>query len=205
MWRATIVTEPTDEPINEREVKEHCRIEVGETGEDEFIRSLIVTARKYVEQITGRAILDQTWDLYLDDWPEGDVIVIPKPPLIWTVADSYVKYTDSDDTTHTFYNVGPPVTYDYDVDTDSEPGRIVLKYGESWPCATLRPMNPINIRFDCGWTEPANVPDGIKSAMKLLIADMYEIREPKIIGATVQTLDTVDILLASYRLWDWNV
>lgn len=199
MWKATIVTKPTDEPINEREAKEHCRVEVGDTEEDEFIKSLIVTARKYVEQITGRAILDQTWDLYLDSWPEGDAIVIPKPPLIWTVADSSIKYTNSSDVEATF------AVANYDVDTDSEPGRVVLKYGKSWPSTTLRPMNPINLRFDCGWTEPPNVPDGIKSAMKLLVSDMYEIREPKIIGATVQTLNTVDTLLYPFRLWDWRV
>ena len=198
MWKATIVTEPTEEPINEREAKEQCRIEVGDTEEDEHINSLITTARKYVEQVTGLALLDQTWDLYLSNWPDGNEIKIPKPPLIWTTADCYVKYTDSDDVEYTF------AAASYDVDTDSEPGRIVLKYGESWPSITLRPMNPINIRFDCGWTEPPNVPAGIKHAIKLLVADMFEVRETKVIGASVEILDTVDMLLYPHRIWDWR-
>lgn len=197
--RTTIVTEPDQEPINEREAKEQMRVEVGETVEDEFIKSLITTARRYIEQITGRALLDQTWNMYLDEWPDGDEIKIPYPPLIWTAADSSIVYTDSGETEATF------AAANYDVDRDSEPGRIVLKYGKSWPVVTLRPMNPIKVCFDCGWAEPENVPAPLKHAIKLMVADMYEVREPTIIGVGVATLKTVDRLLWPYINWTFKI
>ena len=199
MWKATIVTEPIEEPINEREAKEQCRVETGDTEEDEFIKTLITTARMYVEQVTGRALLKQTWDMYLDEWPEGDTLQVPKPPLIWTVASSSIKYTNSSDVEATL------AITEYDVDTDSDPGQIVLKYGKSWPSATLRPMNPINLRFDCGYVEPPNVPSGLKHAIRLLVADMFEMRETKVIGASVAVLDTIDMLLYPHRVWNWRV
>lgn len=192
----TLEIEPAEEPVELREAKIQMSLEEGETIEDEFIDTLIKTAREYVEKATGYALLDQTWSYYLNEWPSGNEIILPYPPLIWTVADSYIKYRDSDGTLYTFENVGPPVTYDYDVDTDSEPGRIVLKYGEVWPSATLQPMNPIRIYYDCGWTDPEDVPATYKHIMKLLISDMYENREPTIIGVSATTLKTIDRLFA---------
>jgi len=56
-----------------------------------------------------------------------------------------VYYTDTDYTQNTFS------TDYYNVDTSSEPGRIVLEYGDNWPTASLSPENPIEIEFTCGY------------------------------------------------------
>jgi hypothetical protein len=56
-----------------------------------------------------------------------------------------VKYTDTDDDETTFSS-----SY-YSVDTDDEPGRIVLDYGQSWPSVALSPLNPIEVQFVCGY------------------------------------------------------
>lgn len=202
----TLEIPPTEEPVELREAKIHMSMEEGETIEDEYIESIIIkAAREGVELITGRALLNQTWSYYLNEWPDGNEIKLPRPPLIWTVANSYITYTDSDGTVHTFENAGPPVTYDYDVDTDSEPGRIVLKYGESWPSATLQPMNPIRIYYDCGWKDPEDVPAMLKAAILLTASDMYENREPTLIGVSAQTLKTLDRILYNYTDWTWKV
>jgi len=200
----TLEVPPTEEPVELREARTHMSMEEGETIEDEYIESILIkAAREYVERRTGRAILDQTWSYYLNEWPDGNEILLPYPNLIWTVADSYIKYTDSDGTVHTFENAGP--TYDYDVDTNSEPGRIVLKYGESWPSDTLQPMNPIHIYYDCGWTDPEDVPAMLKAAILLVTSDMYENREPTLIGVSAQTLKTLDRILYAYTDWTWKV
>ena len=196
----TLEVAPLEEPVELREAKIHMRIEEGETIEDEFIDTLIKAARECVESMTGRALLDQTWSYYLSEWPEGDEILLPRPPLIWTAVDSYLKYTDSDGTETTF----TPAT-NYVVDTDREPGRIVLAYGQSWPSGTLHPRNPIHIYYDYGWTDPEDVPAMLKVAIKLLAADMYEYREPTIANVSVKTLDTVDKLIRDHTDHTWKM
>lgn len=196
----TLEIPPTEEPVELREAKTHMSMEEGETIEDEYIEDIIIkAARESVESITGRAILDQTWSYYLDEWPDGNEILLPYPNLIWTVADSSIKYTDSDGTETTM-----PTT-DYVIDTNRKPGRIVLEYGKVWPSATLHPMNPIHIYYDCGWTDPENVPAMLKAAILLVISDMYENREPTLIGVSTQTLKTLDRILYAYTDWTWKV
>ncbi|MFH2075423.1 MAG: phage head-tail connector protein, partial [Pseudomonadota bacterium] len=58
---------------------------------------------------------------------------------------THVKYTDTDGTQTT------RSTDEYNVDTDSDPGRIQLDYGYSWPSASLHPKNPIEVQFVCGY------------------------------------------------------
>lgn len=187
----TLENEPAEEPIELREAKIHMSLEEGETIEDELIDSSIKAAREYVEKISGYALLDQTWSYYLDEWPTGNEIILPYPPLIWTTADSYIEYTDSAGTAIRLTH-----TTDYVVDTNRRSGRIVLAYGKTWPSVDFHPMNPIHIYYDCGWTDPENVPAIYKQIMKLLISDMYENREPTIIGVSATTLKTIDRLIA---------
>ena len=187
----TLEIEPVEELIELREAKTHMSLEEGETIEDEFIDTLIKVAREYVEKASGYALLDQTWSYYLNEWPKGDEIILPYPPLIWTEANSYIKYTDSAGTVTTL-----TITTDYVIDTDRRPGRIVLAYGKTWPSPDFHPRNPIHIYYDCGWTDPENVPATYKHIMKLLISDMYENREPTIIGVSATTLKTIDRLIA---------
>ncbi|HOD72239.1 MAG TPA: hypothetical protein PKO27_14500, partial [Deltaproteobacteria bacterium] len=46
-------------------------------AEDDLLGDILTTAREHVEDITGRAILTQTWDAYLSEWPDGDHIILP--------------------------------------------------------------------------------------------------------------------------------
>lgn len=166
------------------------------TAEDDLLTAIIQAAREHVEDITRRALLTQTWDYYLDAWPDGDVIKLPFGNLASVTSVSW-KDTDGTETTLT-------VTTDYLVETNGEGiGRIVLPYGESWPSGTLYPSNPIKIRFACGWTTAASIPSKIRTAIKLICSDLYENREGQ--SQTVYLYKenpAVQQLLASARLWD---
>lgn len=160
------------------------------TSEDDDLTDLITDGRIVVENITRRALLTQTWDYCLDEFPEDDFIKIPLGNL---QSVSYIKYKDSDGTETTM-----TVTTDYLVETNGEGiGRIVLPYDGSWPTATLYPSKPITIRFVCGWTAAVDVPKNIKRAVKFTCEDLYyhgdrsEVLKP-----------IIDNLLASFRLWD---
>lgn len=170
-----IATEPAAEPVLKDDFKLHRRLAIDAAGavaydyEDDTIDGFILSSRKWVEHITGRALITQTWDMYLQWWPSGDFIEIGKPPL---QSVTYVKYTDSNDVVTTW---SPD---EYSVDTDSDPGRIVLNYGCSWPDFTPHPKNPINIRFVAGYgAAGSNVEPDIILAIKLLVGHYYINRE----------------------------
>jgi len=168
------------------------------TAEDDLLTALIYSARENIEDITRRALLTQTWDYCLDEFPgDKDYIKLPFGNLQSVTS---VKYKDSDGTETTM-----TVTTDYLVETNGEAcGRVVLPYGDSWPTDALYPSNPITIRFVCGWTTAALVPYKIKAAMKLICGDLYKNRDATLTQeqGNVTENKAVMKLLSSARLWE---
>jgi uncharacterized phiE125 gp8 family phage protein len=159
---------PTTEPISLTEAKSHMRVDISD--DDDYITSLITAAREYIEFATRRALITQTWRYSLEKWPTGDEFEIPKPPL---QSITTFQYTDSDGTTS---DVDSDL---YEVDTDSEPARIKLAYGQSWPSETLKATNPIQVTFVAGYGDDAeDVPGYLRHAIKFLVEHWYENREP---------------------------
>lgn len=169
-WKRTV--EPSVEPVSLAEAKAHLRVDV--TDDDTLITAMIQAAREYIEDATGRALINQTWRLSLNAWPEVDYIELPRPPLASVTS---VAYTGSDGTAYTFS------TGYYDVDTDSEPGRVALEYGDDWPSTTLAAVNPIQITYVAGYgATSASVPEFLRQAILLLLGHWYENREGVIVG-----------------------
>ena len=177
------------------EAKRHLNIELTDTDNDVYIRSLVDAAHTRIEQITKRKLLTQTVTEYFDDWPDGEYFELPYGKL-QSVAS--VKYKDSDGDESTFSSD------DYIVETNTEKGRVVLAYGESWPTVTLYPSKPIYIEYVCGYgANSSDVPVDFIHAIKMQISDMYEVRETNIVGVgvTINRLDTVKHLLLPYILY----
>jgi len=60
--------------------------------EDDLLDAIITSAREHIEDITSRALLTQTWDYYLDEFPSGNSIKIPFGNL---ATVTHVKYKNS--------------------------------------------------------------------------------------------------------------
>ena len=202
-----IKTAPTLKPLGMEDVKRHLNITIGWTEDDEYLDALISVATDKVEQFTRRRLISQTWYAYMDGWPKENYITMPFGQLQSVTS---VYYTNSAGTQVTsFSDTSTTTTDDYDVDINSDPGRIILEYGDGWPSATLWPMNPIQIEFVCGYggaaaTATASqtaVPTMIKHAMRLIISDLYEVRGTEVEGMPIQKLRTVETLLLPYKLW----
>ena len=166
-------------------------------AEESLLTSIIEAARERVEEYTGRKIMTQTWDYYLDAFPEEDYIVIPFGNLQDVTS---ITYTDSDGNTTTM-----TADTDYVVEKNGEGlGRVVLPNDTEWPTATLKTSNPIVIRFVCGWTSASLVPESIKTAIKMLISDLWENRESQTYSVVPGSLyvenATYQKLLSSKRL-----
>lgn len=144
---------------------------IATSAEDAILTNNIIAARQEAENKLNRALITQTWNYYLDRFPSGDFIEIPLPPL---QTITHVKYALSDDTD---YDETFSTSY-YDVDIVSEPGRVVLGYGDSFPSDTLRPMHPIQIRFIAGYgTAASTVPEIIRQWILEAAAFLFEHRE----------------------------
>ncbi len=160
--------------------------------EDALLASLITSARQYAETLTRRQFITATFDMFLDAFPSKREIKIPYGQL-QSVASVKYKTSEGVETTMTAGS-------DYLVDTTSDHGRIVLPTGKSWASFIPYPLNPITIRFICGYGLPADVPAGIKTAIKMIAAGMYENRESQGTQQLYQN-KTASFLLAPYRLW----
>lgn len=181
----TIVTPPAVEPVTTDDMKHHLRVE--HNDDNDYLDGLISAARRRIESLTGEALIDQTLQLKLDCWPTRGYFRLPRNPVTGVTAITYVS------------TAGVTTTWDdddYAVDTASKPGRITLAYGESFP--TIRDIeNAIAVTFTAGHGPgPDDVPWEYAQAIKLLVAQWYEVREPMVMGASVAKLPkTVDWLL----------
>lgn len=185
-----VVTEPEEEPIDLPLAKAQCRIDISD--DDALLQHYIRSARRHIEAITNRALLTQTLDLYLDDWPASDLIELKRSPVQSVTS---IKYVDSLGVTHTFSNSN------YLVDSITEPARIVLKSSASWPTDTLQDINGVIVRFVAGWDDPKKVSAPIVQALLMLVGDFYEHREASIDGAVSREVEfAVTNLLRNERV-----
>lgn len=167
-----IILPPATTPVSLVEAKAHLNVD--HTDDDTLITAMIESATAHCDGPTGflgRAIVEQTWELVLDEFPANE-IKIPLPPLI---AVQSVKYDDTAGVEQTV-NVT-----DYTVDDVTEPGWVLPEASGLWP-ATFDGINAVRIRFRAGYT---TIPADIKAAILLYIGSLYGNREAEMVGASV--------------------
>lgn len=165
----------SQEPITLEEAKKQCNVELPD--DDDYILSLITTARQMAEGRLNRTIMRRQLEATFDNWSNG--MRLPKPPLVSVDA---IEYIGADGVLTTL------PTESYVVSHTTEPGRISLAYGASWP-TTRQQSGAIIVRYTAGYT-PETVPAQIKQWMKLIIGTLYENRET--MSAGVQLYDMSD-------------
>lgn len=192
--RLQLVTPPTATPLSDSDFEAHARA----TGQPiEQLSPYVAAATNYLEVISNRRFMSQTWKMFLDYFPGEGVISVPYSPL---VSVTHVKYTDTSGVQTTF-----PAT-EYGVSTARTPGQILLEYQKDWPTETLRVTDPIEIQFVCGWPDQASVPTPIKQAIRMLASHFYEHRESVVVGTTAAVDErelpmAASALIAPFRVW----
>ena len=172
---------------------------------DATIGAFVTVAREHTEIITDRALVSQTWDVYLGGFPCGTAIELPLGKL-QTVDEFVIRYADGSEVEWTVNEDGDledSAGVVAHVDNISHyGGKIRLAHGRSWPVGTLRTSNPIRIRITAGWTNAAAVPSPIRQYILLVLSDLFENREKTVVGTaqTVVELPIAETLLANWRL-----
>lgn len=162
--RVTISGPPDTEPVTLDEVKK--QVNVDHDDDDTYLTALIIAARQQVEVLLNRKLITTEVTQKMDYF--CDVILLPFPRLQDVTS---VKYIDQLGVEQTIDEA------DYQVDNVSEPGRLVAAYGKYWPLPRIQP-NAVEIAFTCGYgDEPADVPECVKLAIKMLVAQYYANRE----------------------------
>jgi len=158
----TILTPPTAEPLTLADVKVQLKIDTGD--EDALLSGLITAARQHLEAETGLCLMTQTVRLYLDDWPPGEVILLPRSPV--QAIDAVTVYDEDGIELHVLLK-------DHLLDGQARPARLWLK---DRPLPG-RALNCIEVDFTAGFGPAAtDVPDTLRRAMSLHVATMYAFR-----------------------------
>lgn len=187
--RNKLITAPAVEPVDLATAKQHARIEYPD--DDDLVAGLITAARQVCETELRRAFITQTWETYLDAWPGSfadlgqvyhggyipqvqggsylpwSAIQIDNPDLI---AVASITYMDVNGVVQTL----DPANYQV---VPGAPGRIHLGYGQFWP-ATRAVSGAITVNYLAGYGPAAtDVPECIRTAIKMMVAELYENRE----------------------------
>lgn len=160
--------EPTGTPVSLAEAKAHCRVLHNE--EDALITGLIEAAVSMVEDYCGRALLQQTWRLTLDEF--DDRIVLPRGPV---QSISNFTYLDAGGASQT---VSSGL---YKLDLDADPQAILLERKAQWPALGDFAV-PVSITYDSGYAKAGDVPAAIRQAILMLVATWYRDRETLLAG-----------------------
>lgn len=170
------------------EAKAHLRVTVAD--EDTLITALITAATETAEQLTGRALMPQTWELTLDAFP--DAFELTRTPVASVTS---LKYYDGTGVLTTLDGAA----YSLDTAHDFGPAYVVPAYGLAWP-ASRDQVNAVALRFVAGYASAAAVPEPIKAWIKLQVGAMFENRELEATGQT-HALGFADTLLDRYKVY----
>lgn len=156
---------PAVEPLTLAEAKAHLRLDGAE--EDAVVSACIVAARQACESYTGLSLITQSWQLYLDRWPLGAVL-LPRPPV---QAVTEVAVLDA---------AGGRQVLEperYLLDRAAGPARLMRRGPWSWP-QPGRPLGGIEITYRAGFGDSWNhVPAALRQGMLLTVAHFFERRE----------------------------
>ena len=199
--------EPVIESIALDDVK--AFLQVTTNVDDTLLSDIIFHTTDYLESVIHRQFLTATYRFSLDAFPwdpswstqQGlmqwtrfprTLIEIPRPPL---QSITSIKYQNINNVETTF------ATTEYGVDADSEPGRVYLLPGHSWPSTYAIP-NAVKIIYLAGWTSVDAMPARLRSLLLFVIGDLYHYRRGTSVEDFIQEVPYVKRLIRSLNFGD---
>jgi len=189
----TRTVDATTEPVTLAQAKNW--IKQDSTVDDTQTSALITAARQWCEDYCGIAMLEQTWKLTLDEFPQySEVINLPRPPKLsgGTFTVQYLSEAGATETVSTsVYRV---------VSSDSQIQFGLSQY-TSWPASVNHSHGVIDITYQCGFGSSADdVPQQLKQAVLMSLAHQDVFRQPVVTGSHGEVPLTLRALLDPWRV-----
>lgn len=185
------------EPVEVEDVRNHLRIT--STAEDALIGAYIKTARRIAENETNRTLVNTEYQLTVNSFYSSHIALPMGCPLSSSTSDMSITYrkTTGDSTTLASTCYTPERQ-------DEGFGFVRLNYNSEWPTDVQDSEGAVVITFRAGYATASECPEPIKHWIKMRAGQMYEYREPLLVGGVLQTLkrDFVDGLLDAFRVID---
>jgi uncharacterized phiE125 gp8 family phage protein len=155
-----------DCPVTYNEIKAHLRLI--DDVDQSYVNALVALATDVAEEYCNRAIRAQSYIMYLDNCPAEAAVRVPYPPLR---SVTHIKYLNESGVLTTL------ATSEYNVDIINEPGRIILSpTSTGWPLCQYYTPNSFIVTYAAGWATVAEVPEAIKAAIRMMVANYHEHR-----------------------------
>lgn len=183
-----VITGPVIEPVTLSEAKLHLRVDT--SADDALITALIAAAREMIEERTGLALLTQTRDALALAFPAERYIELLYPP-VQSVTGVY--YTETDGSSEQTLSAAAYTLSVWNA-------RITLKSGYAWPSGEMR----VRVRYVCGYTAAASVPQRLRQAVLLLIGHWYENREATQNGTVLREIPLAVEALINLERRTWG-
>ena len=175
-----------DRPISLSEAKAHLRLDFSD--EDDLVSIYLDAAIQAASDRLQRALMPARYLLALPAFKPS--IDLHMPPVM--SVDS-VKYIDVDGVQQTLASTA------YQVDTVTEPARLVPLPGQAWPSTQPAHIQAVGIQYTAGY-DRGNIPLPIKQWILLALGDMYQNRG-RSADRPVVPQGFADSLLDTYRVW----
>jgi uncharacterized phiE125 gp8 family phage protein len=192
-----VATPPAIEPVSLTEAKAHLRVD----GDDEnaYIGALISVARERLEHETRRAFIRQQITVYMRGIGCGSAPVeLPRPRVM---ADAIVlEYRDED--------AAWQASTGFIDQRSREPALLWVTDAPSSVDSPRSPQDAVwRATYWAGYgAEPANVPSPIRHAILLLVAHLFEQRNPAVAESIKDVPKSLDWMLNPYRVpWEGAV
>lgn len=154
-----LITPPSALAVSLTTAKEHLKITTSD--QDALVTAWVEGIASHAEHVIGRSIINQTWRVSLDAFP--DEIELPA-----NGSSVIVKYYDTAGVEQTLS------ASEYVTDFVSSPGRLVPASGKSWP-ETYDRINSVNVDVVCGYgASEASVPKGLKLYIYAKLVEQYD-------------------------------
>jgi uncharacterized phiE125 gp8 family phage protein len=188
-----VTTPPSVEPISLVEAKLHLRVDGAD--EDDLIGLFITAARSHVEDVTGAALMQQTWQVTWDRFEERMTF-----PGGRVSALSSLTYLDLQGDLQAMQ-----LGVDYVADLASVPARVAPPAGKCWPrtlCVPAAVTAAIRVGLPpaTGDAPGTQIPAALRAVLLMIIGDLYTNREATGQANDVATNPTIERLLAPFTV-----
>tara|TARA_R110000744_G_scaffold278092_2_gene390377 strand:- start:6563 stop:7165 length:603 start_codon:yes stop_codon:yes gene_type:complete len=191
MSRNATYTPNATQVVTLAEAKSHLRVDFSE--DDAYINSLCMAAQETFENYCNVILMDTTISQFCSYWTDTQQLYHSPISGSGEASVTSIEY---------FVN-GTLTTWpntNYIPNIHACPVTIWTAENETYPTQDVRP-DAIKIIYKIGYNNIANVPDGAKQAIKILVGQWYENRQEAVVGRSVGRIPmTATYLMNKYKI-----